>query len=322
MNMSSSTPSFASASDTREQRPRITELADGVYGYISDFDPNCGFIVGDDAVTLIDTRPTPMMARAFLDDIRTVTDKPVKFIVLTHYHAVRVLGASAFPGAPAIISSQGTRDWIVTRGHADFESEVDRFPRLFQGVEEIPGLTMPELTFDETMTLWLGTREIQLRCLGRGHSQGDTVVYLPDCGVLFAGDLVENRCGVYAGDAYLQDWLETLKAIDTMEPRILVPGRGAVLQDPQSCQEAVRLTGEFITALLTQVEAGINAGEDLRACYARTDAAMRPLFGDWPLYEHVLPFDVSRAWDELHGIEHPVVWSATRDKELWDVLRG
>eukprot|EP01036_Dinobryon_divergens_P011689 gene11689-15733_t len=112
--------SFASASDTREQKPRLRELAPGAYGYISDFDPNCGFVVGDDQVVLIDTRPTPRMARDFLAAIRTVTDKPIKTIVLTHYHAVRVMGASAFGEVEQIIASNGTLDWIRTRGQADF----------------------------------------------------------------------------------------------------------------------------------------------------------------------------------------------------------
>ncbi len=112
--------SFASASDTREQKPQLHELAPNVYGYISDFDPNCGFVVGDDHVVLIDTRPTPRMAREFLAAIRSVTDKPIKFIVLTHYHAVRVMGASAFDQVQAVISSHGTLDWVRQRGQADF----------------------------------------------------------------------------------------------------------------------------------------------------------------------------------------------------------
>jgi hypothetical protein len=150
--------SFASASDTREQKPTLRELAPDVYGYISDFDPNCGFVVGDEQVVLIDTRPTPRMARDFLAAIRTVTDKPIKTIVLTHYHAVRVMGASAFDEVQAIVASNGTLDWIRTRGQADFDSEVGRFPRLFAGVEEIPGLTFPTMSFAGEMSLWLGGR--------------------------------------------------------------------------------------------------------------------------------------------------------------------
>jgi len=315
--------SFASAADTREQKPRVRELAPDVYGYISDFDPNCGFVVADDHVVLIDTRPTPRMARDFLAAIRTVTDKPIRTIVLTHYHAVRVMGASAFPEVQAIIASEGTLDWIRTRGQADFDSEVGRFPRLFEGVEEIPGLTVPTLSFENRMSLWPGGgRELRLMALGRGHSGGDTVAWLPDCGVLFAGDVVENRCGVYAGDAYIRDWAGTLDAVAALRPRVLVPGRGAVLQGEAACAEAIALTQAFLSTLLDAVRAGIAAGEGLKGCFARAEAAMAPRFGDWPVFQHVLPFDVARAYEELRGTEHPTVWTAERDRELWQTLRN
>jgi len=318
----STSVSFASASDTKEQRPQVQELAPGVFGYISEFDPNAGFIVGDEYVVAIDTRPTPRMARQFLADIRTLTDKPVKFIVLTHYHAVRVMGASAFPDVQAIFASRGTFDWIDERGQADFDSEVGRFPRLFQGVEEVPGLTVPNVSFDTSMSLWLGKREIKLLALGRGHSSGDTLAWLPDCGVLFSGDVVENHCGVYAGDAYIRDWAHTLDQVRALEPRVLVPGRGAVLRDAAAAVDAIDTTQDFIGTLISGVQAGIDAGEDLRGCFERVQREMTPRFGDWPVFQHVLPFDVSRAYDELRGIEHPVIWTAERDRELWQTLRG
>jgi len=320
--MSTHTPSFASASDLQEQKPQVQMLAPGVYGYISAFDPNCGFVVGDDCVVAIDTRPTPRLARDFLAAIRSVTDKPVKFIVLTHYHAVRVMGASAFPEVQAIIASQGTADWVHSRGQADFDSEVGRFPRLFAGVEEVPGLTRPTLSFEREMRLNLGSREIHLHCLGRGHSGGDTVAWLPDCGVLFAGDVVENRCGVYAGDAYLQDWLGTLDAVRALHPRTLVPGRGAVQHGQAACAEAIDLTQAFLRTLLDSVRQSLAAGLGLRACFENAQQAMAPRFGDWPVFQHVLPFDVARAVEELQGTEHPTIWTAERDQQLWATLRG
>ena len=317
-----SSTSFASASDLKEQRPQVQQLAPGVFGYISEFDPNCGFVVGDDHVVAIDTRPTPRMARDFLAAIASVTDKPVRFIVLTHYHAVRVMGASAFPDVQAIIASQGTADWVHTRGQADFDSEVGRFPRLFEGVEEVPGLTLPTLTFDGRMRIRAGSREIHLECLGRGHSSGDTVAWLPDCGVLFAGDVVENHCGVYAGDAYIRDWAGTLEAVRALQPTTLVPGRGAVQRGLSACGEAIDGTRDFLRTLLDSVQAGIDQHEGIKGCFERAQAAMTPRFGQWPVFQHVLPFDVSRAYDELRGIEHPVVWTAERDRELWETLRG
>jgi glyoxylase-like metal-dependent hydrolase (beta-lactamase superfamily II) len=315
------TTTFASSADAREQKPQLVELATNVYGYISEFDPNCGFIVGEDSVLAIDTRATPQLARDWIADIRTVTDKPVRHIFLTHYHAVRVLGAAAF-GSPTIFASRATHDWINERGQADFESEVGRFPRLFAGVEEVPGLTYPHVTFEREMSIWLGKREVRLMHLGRGHSNGDSVCWLPDCGVLFAGDLVENRCGVYTGDAYLRDWTVTLGHLRNLGATTMVPGRGAALRSRETVQAAIDSTVDFITTLLDAVGAGVRDGWDLKSCHALADAAMRPKFGDWPIYQHVLAFDVSRAYDELTGIEHPRVWTAERDQALWNTLHN
>lgn len=313
------TSTFASASDLHEQKPQLVELAANVYGYISEFDPNCGFIVGDDAVLAIDTRATPKLARDWIADIRTVTDKPVRHVFLTHYHAVRVLGVAAF-GTPTIFASRATLDWINQRGQADFESEVGRFPRLFEGVEEVPGLTYPHVTFEHEMSFWFGQREIRMMHLGRGHSNGDSVCWLPDCGVLFAGDLVENHCGVYTGDAYLRDWIVTLGHLRALGASTMVPGRGGALRSPEAVHGAIDSTRDFITTLLESVGAGVRDGLDLKACHALADAAMRPKFGAWPIYQHVLAFDVSRAYDELTGIEQPRVWTAERDQTLWTAL--
>ncbi|KRB72961.1 MBL fold metallo-hydrolase [Noviherbaspirillum sp. Root189] len=317
--MSSTT--FASASDVTEQKAKVVELAKGAYGYISDSDPNCGFVVGDDAVLIIDTRATPALARDLIDDIRTVTDKPVKYIFLTHYHAVRVLGASAF-NVDAVFSSTGTHQLILERGAADYESEVRRFPRLFKGVDEIPGLTMPHVTFDDSMSFWLGGRELRFMHLGRGHSAGDSVCWLPDCGVLYAGDLVENNCAVYTGDAYMRDWTQTLERVRALRADVMVPGRGAVLTSRQQVSDAIDSTKDFIVTLLGAVEHGLRQGQDLKGCYRIAEQVMTPRFGDWPVYKHALAFDVARAYDELRGLEHPQIWTAARDQDLWARLHN
>ncbi|CAG9266671.1 MBL fold metallo-hydrolase [Paraburkholderia unamae] len=313
------TVSFASAADTRAQQARLVELADRVYGFVSDFDPNCGFIVGDDGVLVIDTRATPTLARELRDAIASVTDKPVKYVFLTHYHAVRVLGASVFDGA-TVISSAGTLDWIRTRGEADFASEAGRFPRLFQGIDEIPGLTYPHMVFEDTLTLWFGGREIQLRHFGAGHSFGDSVCWLPAERVLFSGDLVENRCGVYAGDGYLRAWSKTLAKLRALDADVLLPGRGAALNGRAQVEQAIDGTQRFVDTVLDCVGAAIARGASLKECYFQTLETMKPVFGDWPVFQHVLPFDVCRAFEELNGTEHPRIWTAERDVELWKLL--
>ena len=141
---------FASSADVVEKRSTLEELAPGVIAFTAEGDPNVGAVIGEAAVLAIDARATPTHAREWLSELRRLTDKPVRYLVLTHYHAVRVLGASAFD-ADAVIAHQGTRRWIHERGDADFESETRRFPRLFQDVESIPGLTYPDVVFADTL---------------------------------------------------------------------------------------------------------------------------------------------------------------------------
>ncbi|MFP5406925.1 MAG: MBL fold metallo-hydrolase, partial [Gammaproteobacteria bacterium] len=180
---------FASQADVEEKKVSFEKLSDNAYAYTAEGDPNTGIVIGDDGVLVADTQATPVMAQDVIRRIREVTDKPIKYVLLTHYHAVRVLGASAFQ-PQQIISSQDTRDLIVERGEQDMKSEIGRFPRLFQAVESVPGLTWPTLTFKREMTLWMGKLEVRLIQLGRGHTKGDTVVWLPQQKVLFSGDLI------------------------------------------------------------------------------------------------------------------------------------
>src|SRR5690606_32316406 len=155
---------FASHGDMEDKVVSFEKLSDNAYAYTAEGDPNTGIIIGDDAVMVIDTQATPVMAQDVIRRIREVTDKPIKYVLLSHYHAVRVLGASAYKaeGAEHIIASEDTRDLIVERGQFDKDSEIGRFPRLFQNVESVPdGLTWPTMTFTGKMTLWLGSVEVQ-----------------------------------------------------------------------------------------------------------------------------------------------------------------
>ena len=268
---------------------------------------------------VIDTQATPVMAQDVIRRIREVTDKPIKYVVMSHYHAVRVLGASAYQ-AQHIIASQDTRDLIVERGAQDMKSEIERFPRLFQAVETIPGLTWPTITFKGEMTLWLGSLEVKLLQVGRGHTKGDTIVWLPQQKILFSGDLVEFDATPYAGDAYFSDWPQTLDNLAAMNPVALVPGRGAALTTPDMVQAGLAGTRSFVRDLYANVKAGAAAGKDLRNIYKDTYAAMKPKYGNWVIFDHCMPFDVTRALDEATQHPDPRIWTAERDKAMWQSL--
>ncbi len=177
---------FASHADVEEKKVTFERLSEHAYAYTAEGDPNTGIVVGDDAVMVIDTQATPVMAQDVIRRIREVTDKPIRYVLMSHYHAVRVLGASAYR-PDHVIASRDTYDLIVERGEADMKSEIERFPRLFRAIESIPGLTWPTLVFEKRLTLWLGKLQVEIMQLGRGHTKGDTVVWLPQEKVLFSG---------------------------------------------------------------------------------------------------------------------------------------
>ena len=310
---------FASRGDLEPKKVTFSQLSEHAWAYTAEGDPNTGVVIGDDCVMVLDAQATPVMAQDVLRHIRTVTDKPVKHVVLSHYHAVRVLGASGY-GAANIIASQDTYDLIVERGQQDFESEFERFPRLFNAIESVPGLTWPNIVFKDSLTVWLGSVEVQLLQLGRGHTKGDTVAWLPKERVLFSGDLVEFNATPYTGDAYLRDWPATLDNLAALQPQALVPGRGAALTTPQQVAEGLAGTRAFITSMYESVREARAAGKTLKQAYDQTMAALAPRFGHWVIFEHCLPFDVSRAFDEAGGLEDPRIWTAARDAEMWQAL--
>ena len=268
---------------------------------------------------VLDAQATPVMAREVIAKIRTVTDKPIRHVVLTHYHAVRVLGASGY-GASNIIASKDTYDLIIERGEQDYKSEFERFPRLFQAVDSIPGLTWPTIVFSNEITLWLGRTEVRLLQLGRGHTKGDTVAWMPKEGVLFSGDLVEYGATPYTGDAYLTEWPATLDRIAALNPRALVPGRGNALTTPAEVADALAGTRAFVTKMFNSVKEARAAGKSLQQTYDETYANLKPEFGHWVIFDHCLPFDVTRAYDEAGGTRDPRIWTAERDAEMWQSL--
>jgi glyoxylase-like metal-dependent hydrolase (beta-lactamase superfamily II) len=312
---------FASQADLTEKVVSFDRLSENAYAYTAQGDPNTGIVIGDDAVLVVDTQATPVMAQDVIRRIRAVTDKPIRYVVLSHYHAVRVLGATAYR-PQQIIASRDTYDLIAERGEADMKSEIERFPRLFRAVESVPGLTWPTLVFERSLTLWLGKLEVRILQLGRGHTKGDSVVWLPKDRILFSGDLVEFDATPYAGDCYFEDWPTTLDALAALKPAKLVPGRGAALQTPEDVARGLAGTRAFVAELYAAVKQGTAAGKDLKAIYQEVVTELRPRYGHWVIFDHCLPFDVSRAYDEATAFRDPRIWTAERDKQLWATLEA
>lgn len=323
--------SFASQSDLSDKQISFTRLSEHCWAYTAEGDPNSGVIIGEKYILVSDTTATPLMAQDLIARIRQVSDKPIKYVLLTHYHAVRVLGASAYfaEGATEIIASKGTYDLIVERGAEDMQSEMDRFPRLFRGADSVPGLTWPTLVVGDGtpgrqggISVDLGGVTVDIWHPGAGHTRGDTIAWVAAEKVLFSGDLVEFEAGVYTGDAHLEEWPTTLEALRALGAEAIVPGRGEAMRGNANVNKALDYTKRWVETLFACGKQAVADQLDLKAAMALTRQHMDPVFGNVFIYEHCLPFDVSRAYDEANGIKHPRIWTAERDKEMWAALQA
>jgi glyoxylase-like metal-dependent hydrolase (beta-lactamase superfamily II) len=315
------TKGFASTGDMAEKQISFTEVGKNLYAFTAEGDPNTGVIIGDDSVMVVDAQATPVMAQLVIDRIRKVTDKPIKYVTLSHYHAVRVLGASAY-GASEIIASEKCQAMIYERGQEDWDSEFGRFPRLFDAADSIPGLTWPTITFKHRMTINMGKRRVELMHLGRAHTAGDIVAWVPDEGVMFTGDIVEYHSACYCGDGHFADWGNTLNAIKAFSPKSIAPGRGDALVGESMVNEAIENTRDFVQTTYQPAAQVAARGGTLKEAWDACRAAGDPKFADYAIYEHCLPFNVARAFDEARGIDTPRIWTAARDQQMWAELQG
>lgn len=332
--MSTPTKAFASQADLADKKISFEQLSPHCWAYTAEGDPNSGVIIGENCILVADATATPALARDLIKRIRTVSDKPIKYVLLTHYHAVRVLGASAFvaEGATEVIASQGTLELIAERGAQDMKSEMDRFPRLFRGADGVPGLTWPSMVVGGgnptkgeppgKLSINLGGVVVEIWHPGPGHTRGDTIAWVPQERVLFSGDLVEYEAGVYTGDAQLAEWPATLESLRALDALAIVPGRGEAMKGRANVNKALDYTRRWVETLYRCAQEAVAAGMDLKAAMAHTRKSMDPVFGHVFIYEHCLPFDVSRAHDEASGLKNPRIWTAERDQQMWTALQS
>ncbi len=190
------------------------------------YDQDIGAILSDDGVALVDTRSTPSQARELQADLRRLTALPVTVVIDTHHHHDHAFGNSVF--RPAAIWGHARCATRLLETAADQIRTVSaEIPALADELREVV-VDPPERTFEETAYVDLGERRLELRYLGRGHTDDDIVVLVPDAGVLFAGDLLENGAPPVFGDAYPLDWPETASRLLDLVRGPVVPGHGDV----------------------------------------------------------------------------------------------
>jgi cyclase len=291
---------------------RFEKITEGVYYATSTGSMSVGsnsvVIVNDDDALLIDPGEAPATASAFLEDIKTITNKPVKFVVDSHYHFDHAHGNQIFGSDVTLIGHDRTYDMLAgnpLQGQAYVTQAAPELlqQRLDQMKAQVPGTTDPQqlaslerqilatqlrivqekavkptpptTTFSGRMTLRRGRREIQLLYLGRSHTDTDIVVYLPQERIACTGDMMESQIS-YAADAWVNEWPDTLEKLAALDFDTVLPGHGT----PFKGKEKIRAFQVYLRDLYKQVTSFRQQGLSVEETAKRVD--LTPHASDWP----------------------------------------
>jgi glyoxylase-like metal-dependent hydrolase (beta-lactamase superfamily II) len=297
------TSGVCSAASVLTERRQVTKLAEGVFA-IRHRDPYPGWVHGNTTVIIgatgalvVDSCQLSDCAREDIAQIREWTDKPVRYLVNTHWHLDHTGGnrdyADAFPGVVVIAQKQtqammnGTaaslpramlRDATSTRTALEKiissgktssgaiatpkqkATAIERLSLIGPIIDQAKAFAYrgPDLGFDREVSLDLGKREVEVRYLGRGNTAGDCVVYLPKEKIVIAGDLLDHPVP-YAFDGYPAEWVKTLAALAQLDTEVIVPGHGEVLHDKTYLHQVT----DLMNTIVTQVNAALDSDDQI-----------------------------------------------------------
>lgn len=210
------------------KRRGLQEVAAGVYAIVAeDIGSNSAFVVGDDEVAVIDTQVTPTHALGILKDVRRVTAKPLGYVINTHHHNDHVTGNQYFSPPARLVGHVNVRPHMLAAREGYAARMAEGHPGHAAEFAAVR-LTPPAICFDSRLTLHLEGRELQLCYLGRAHTDGDIVIYLPGERVLIGGDIFFNRLFPALHDGYSSEWLDVLDRCRQFDAQAAVPGHGSV----------------------------------------------------------------------------------------------
>jgi cyclase len=253
---------------------------------------NAGFVIGDNGVAVIDTFEHAEAAKLMLAEICKLTQLPVKYVVNTHYHIDHVAGNRVFQEAGAeVFAQRNVSTWIHTENLKFFGKNIK--PEEKTMVEQ---LGAPDVLYDTGVTLFLGTRRIDVRAFP-GHTGGDSAVFIPDAGVLFGGDLFWRNTLPNLVDATLSKWLTTLDTIAASHPTaVFVPGHG----DVGNAADVKAFRG-YLADLLEMVAAPVKEGKTGDDLVNAVVPALTEKYGKWDLFKYFAKPDIQNAAAELRG---------------------
>jgi cyclase len=287
---------FAAAPAFADQLPfDLKAIGAGVYAAIDGPEhksgSNAGFVIGDDGVVVIDSFFNEDAAKALVAEIRKLTAKPIRFVVNTHYHIDHTGGDRVLREAGAVIvAHRNVRGWLHDENIHLFGDRITEARRA-----QIDALVPPDLTTDKDLTIWLGSRRVEVRTV-EGHTGGDLVIAVPDSHALFCGDMLWRHVSPNLIDGTVKSWVATVHGFQQGPDKVFVPGHGDVA--------TVKDVAEFESylAVLSALTAdGRGAGLEGEALVEAVTAKMRPQFGDWASFEAAAPREIRYMDAELAG---------------------
>ena len=254
----------------------IIELETGVYARLHAGFTNAGFIVGDSGVLVIDSLRVPSFARDLIRDVRHVTGKPIKYVIDTHAHWDHAWGNEEFPEATIIGHENCYQEMLDVEWNAQWRAKVVAGSEPWAKEAGLVNITPPNLTFETSMKLYFGGREISLRYFGKAHTSGDIFIHLPREKIVFTGDVAQDGGVPYFGDSYPDEWPETANLLVELPVERFVSGHG-----PVGDHDALMKARDFIDTLVDHLKTAIRDGQDERTAGASVVDALSPRFADW-----------------------------------------
>lgn len=273
----------------------IIELATGVYARLHEGLTNAGIIVGDDGVLLIDSLRVPSFARDLIEDVKTLSDKPIRYVVDTHSHWDHSWGNEEFPKATIVGHANCRREMLDPDITIPWREKVVTAGDPWSDEAKTVNITPPNLTFESSLHLDFAGRPIDMHWLGRAHTSGDIFIHLPEDGLLFTGDVAQDRGVPFLMDGYLKDWVGTNERLIEIEFDHFMAGHGPI-GEPSAIIEA----RDFIVELVEGVERAIANGQDRKTAASSVNALLEKRFGGWRGFERVEE-SVAFAYDQIQA---------------------
>ena len=260
----------------------IIELETGVYARLHEGLTNAGIIIGDDSVLVIDSLRVPSFARDLIQDVKKITQKPIEFVIDTHSHWDHSWGNEEFPEATIIGHKNCYAEMIDIEWNEEWRKKVTSSNDPWSEEGNLVNITPPNMTFETSMQLYFGGRELDLRYFGRAHTSGDIYIHLPKEKIVFTGDVAQDGGVPYLGDCYPKNWPDTDNQLASLPIERFMSGHGPI-GDHNALVEAK----DFIHTLVDSVKHAIADGQDSLQASKYVINEMSPKYGDWRSFDRI-----------------------------------